>query len=775
MGVLYSYAVTTNSSGCTGGCTPVSYSLINTGITPPPTGMAINSSTGALSWTPAAGQTGYIPVTLKATFGTSGKIATQSYNISVPAITSTPVLTAAVSTQYLAYTTALDQAGGNFTYSLTTAPTGMSIDGTGRISWTPAQNQGSSSVPVTVRATVSGATPPVYASQSFNISVVSVTSTPVTTALTGYAYSYQVASTGTSLTYSLDTAPTGMTVSSSGLITWPNPTTGNIPVTVRVTTGGASYVTQPYTLVVSVPPPPPPAPELVPQGGGLSGYCSVLHTFSWNAVTPQDANPVWYNVQVDTVNTFNSPNLQQYGWQAATSASLNLALYGGSSGQTWYWRVQARDNGLPQLITSSAAASFTDGAVSWDCGCDNSCTSSCPLVYSWNGTGFGYETDLQGPAISQIKKGARNVTLYQPSYITLEDLVPDSDNRYRVKIWESLIEATLLDEAKLLAIDYPAGYRVASSGAENTYYYGYADPFRIYTLKDPVLPLSAIDKHGADVLAQVSEVDDNPAPMTADDPDNYYTFDFGTIQHPEFAKLVIDSWQIINSKIYLSTQTIQPYVEVVDGSGAWVKVKSFGMPMGDLKTMIVDLSGKFLSNDHRIRVHLGIKKAQVWVIDRISLDDSAPVSVTVQEITASSADLQQGGHAIIEMNTEKHRILASEQSLPLHPEYYGYGSFTRYGDVGELIGARDDKYVIMNYADKLDLTFPALPAPQPGMERGFILKADNYYKEFKEYKYLDPLPFHGMSDYPPPAGESYPTDEDHNLYRQLYNTRVVGP
>jgi hypothetical protein len=73
------------------------------------------------------------------------------------------------------------------------------------------------------------------------------------------------------------------------------------------------------------------------------------------------------------------------------------------------------------------------------------------------------------------------------------------------------------------------------------------------------------------------------------------------------------------------------------------------------------------------------------------------------------------------------------------------------------------------------LTFPALSPPPAGMTRGFILKADNYYKEFKEYKYLEPLPFHGMSDYPPLAPEAYPTDADHNQYRLQYNTREVLP
>ena len=523
---------------------------------------------------------------------------------------------------------------------------------------------------------------------------------------------------------------------------------------------------------ISTDPLPPIAPVLIVQANGNTACTTAYtHNLQWNAVTAPDGHAVEYYLQLDTASSFDSANLQQPGWQSAATWTTPTPITTG----TWYWRVKARDAVDTAMESSySVNGSFID-TYTWDCSCDNSCASSCPLVYSWNGTGYSYETDLQGPAISQIKKGARNVTLYQPSYITLDGLVPDANNQYRVKIWESLIEATLLDEAKLLAVDYPQGYQLASTGAENTYYYGYVDPFKIYTLKDPVPPITATDKLGNNVLANLQNVDNNPAPMTADDPDNYYTLDFGTIQHPENAKLVIDAWQIINSKIYLSTVTIQPYVEVVDADGLWVKVKSFGMPMGDLKTMIVDLSNKFLSSDHRIRVHLGIKKAQIWVIDKIRLDDSAPVSVSVQELAASSADLQVGGHAIKDMNTEQHRILVNEQSLPAHTGYYGFGNFTRLGEVGELLTQRDDKYVIMNYADMLDMTFPALAAPQAGMTRGFLLKADNYYKEFKEYKYLEPLPFHGMSDYPPPAPQAYPTDLEHNQYRQDYNTRIFTP
>lgn len=771
VGTAYSYTATANVAGRTG---TIVYSLVT-----PPTGMTINGSTGVINWTPAAGQAGSNSVTVKATIGsyTPTVYATRIFTIAVPSITSSAVTTAVVGSAYSYTVTATDPIGGTFSYALTNPPTGMTINSsTGVISWTPATGQ-SGNVPVTVTATVGGA----VATQAFTISVLKITSTPITSAYIGWQYGYQVTTAGTPIGYSLDTAPSGMTINvSTGAVTWVpvSGQTGSNAVTVKVTTSGNLYVTQSFTITVASVPPAPTLTSPANSTAYSGGYAGSgpLVTFTWNPIT-SDAQ---YYVRVSTDATFATTNYTS-GW--VTGASWQATIVPGATAQTYYWQVQARDPASLQTTSWSGSWSLS---VTDTCGGDTCCgdlcclyggsycgSSSCPLVYSYNGAQYGYESDLQGPAISPIKKGARNVTLYQPSYIVLEDLAADSSNQYRVKIWESLQEATMLDEAKLLAVDYPQGYEIVSSMAENTYYYGYVDPFRIYTIKEPVPPVTATDKYGTDILASVLDVDDNPARMVPDDPDNYYTFDFGAIQHPENAKLVIDAWQIINSKIYTSTVTIQPYIEVMDTNGAWVKVKSFGMPAGDLKTMVIDLSNKFLSTDHRVRVHLGIKKAQVWVIDRIRLDDSAPVNVAVQELQASSADLQtETRHAIEAMNTLQHRIIVSEGNLTLNTSYFGYGNFTRLGEVGELLTQRDDKYVIMNYADKLELKFPALPAPQAGMTRGFILKADLYYKDFKDYNYIEPLPFHGMSDYPYPATEAYPTDADHEQYRLDYNTRV---
>ena len=499
----------------------------------------------------------------------------------------------------------------------------------------------------------------------------------------------------------------------------------------------------------------PAAPAINLHGNYDSGCSDTSVTVTWNPVASTDGGPVDYYVSTTEGDSGWLPS-GQTGWSFTNCAGCGVT-----------WQVQARDHNHQAAVSAWSSPEYF-----YDIG--SACySSSCPLIFTWNGSDFSYATDLQGPIIglppSNIQKDPR---LYQPVYVVLDGLVPDEHGVYKVKIRESLPEITFVDEVKLLAVDYPEGYQIATSSVENTYDYNYANPFRIYTIKDPVLPVSATDKDGNDILALVVSVDNNPAPVVADSIDNFYTFDFGVIQHPENAKLLIDGWSIYGVKKFTAATTIQPYIEVVDGNGNWVKVKSIGTPAGDLKTMVIDISNIFLSSDLRIRVHLGIRRGSRWVIDRVRLDDSAPVGVTVQEIQASNGYLELGGKAIQSMATLQSRIIASDAGGPLDPSGFGYGSFTKYGEVGALLSAKDDMFVIMMYGDRMDMFFQAPGQPQPGMIRGIIIKADLFYKTLTTSNVVDPLPFHGMSAYPYSAPETYPTDDAHQHYILNYNTRT---
>ncbi|MFZ6680633.1 transglutaminase-like domain-containing protein, partial [Undibacterium sp. Tian12W] len=84
-------------------------------------------------------------------------------------------------------------------------------------------------------------------------SVPVITSAPVTAAVAGLAYRYSVAAQdpkGATLSYSLTDAPSGMSISSTGVISWASPVLGSFNVTLRADNGKA-YAEQRYLLTVS--------------------------------------------------------------------------------------------------------------------------------------------------------------------------------------------------------------------------------------------------------------------------------------------------------------------------------------------------------------------------------------------------------------------------------------------------------------------------------------------------------------------------------------------
>ena len=250
VGVAYAYQVyATDPDG-----DPMTYAL-----TAAPMGMTI-SATGRIDWTPAIGFGGTqsVQVTVRDSKGAS---AVQNYTLYVaqsanqpPKITSTPIYKGAPGVVYSYQVVATDADKDIITYSLDQAPVGMTIDVNGVVMWfTPTVGE----YDVQIRASdPRGA----YATQTYKLRIVAnnvptITSTPVTTAATGRPYSYQVTATdpdGDFLTYALTGAPSGVTISSTGLISGTPATVGNYNMVVTVSDGQAS-VQQTFTLAVKEP------------------------------------------------------------------------------------------------------------------------------------------------------------------------------------------------------------------------------------------------------------------------------------------------------------------------------------------------------------------------------------------------------------------------------------------------------------------------------------------------------------------------------------------
>ena len=524
------------------------------------------------------------------------------------------------------------------------------------------------------------------------------------------------------------------------------------------TSGGSA---RGYFGIVSTTVAAPAAPTLVAEPDTGDYYATVTVVLQWNPVTSPDGDPVEYLIQVDDDPAFGSINHGSVDWISATTFQVTVAT--SETGKAWYWRVMARD-----AVHTGASSDWSavDGflAYIW--------LSSCPFIYVWDGGAYRYQTDIQSEAIglNPDRPINQSVALYRAAYFPLPDLAPDADGLLRLKVRETLTEVSYFDEGRLLYVDHPEGTEVFSSSAMTTYSFGYVDPHFTYTAAAPRLPNEAWDTLDRDVLPQLSSVDDWPAPARMDDLD-FYTLDFGHIDDPGNAKLLVDGWSIYGLG---GRDAVQPWIEVRDATGAWVEVLRTGTPAGDLKTIVLDIGGLFITDDHKIRLHLGTRPGARWVIDRVRLDDSAPVAIQTMELDPLYAELRHGGRATYAKSSLTHRIAALPDQQPDDPSCYGYGTFTRYGDVTDLMRAADDMYAVMRHGDEVLLLFPGGPPPAAGMTRTYMLKADVFYKGFKYHgPYVDPLPFHGMSGYPYPAYESYPQDAAHQNYRATYNTREL--
>jgi large repetitive protein len=227
--------------------------------------MAITSA-GLVTWTATAAPAGTQHVVITASDGRGGSTG-QTFDLSVvtsaanqpPTITSAPPGPAVVGMPYRYQVVASDADGDPVSFSLTTAPAGMTISAGGLVTWTPTAGQsGTQAISITVRDGRGAGI-----NQVFNLSVATgasnglpvISSKPPATVQLGLTYLYVVQAAdadGDPLTYRLTTAPAGMNISSAGVVTW-QPTAAQVganEVELQVDDGLGGVVVQAFTLSV---------------------------------------------------------------------------------------------------------------------------------------------------------------------------------------------------------------------------------------------------------------------------------------------------------------------------------------------------------------------------------------------------------------------------------------------------------------------------------------------------------------------------------------------
>ena len=415
-------------------------------------------------------------------------------------------------------------------------------------------------------------------------------------------------------------------------------------------------------------------------------------------------------------------------------------------------------------------------------------SGSCPMIWTWNGAGFEFISDVLG--VAPLGASAGDGTYFpvdHTEYINIPgDAFAERNGQYELRVTEELAEVSYLDQIQLIAVDHPVTVDVYNN--EKFQAPPYPD-LKLYGVSKRIAPVSARDQQGRDVRDLVLHRDERY-------PDTFrrtrggtaepwhLDLDFGTAAPDNRALLVLNGWvdwadgsTFLQAAQESKAGLMTPSLQVKDAQGRWQTViADMGMPAGKPKTIVVDLTGKFLSQSREVRIVTNL--CVYW--DEIFLsEDPEPPQTRLTNVPLASADLHFRGFSRVAIHPERKQ-----------PEHFFYanaressmwnptpGLYTRYGEVRTLLNDVDDRLVLMGSGDETRLLFNAraLPRLPQGWRRDFLLKVDGWAKDRDANTAFSqtvlPLPFHGMSGYPYRATEKFPDDPLHRQYQREWNTR----
>jgi Tfp pilus assembly protein PilF len=417
--------------------------------------------------------------------------------------------------------------------------------------------------------------------------------------------------------------------------------------------------------------------------------------------------------------------------------------------------------------------------------------TSCPLLYAWNGSEYMFVTDfLGGSAIGYLTApGSYNYPDTDEYIRVTGDQLKERDGVLSLRMNNQLEEVIYFDAVKLLAVDHPADTEIYPN--ERLLPAPPYPKFKIFSVKSPRPPISAIDAAGKDILPLIKDTDRQY-------PDGFeklrfkgyakehaITLDLGDLKGAGRVLLLMTAWiDYADSTANLAAsqagaKLIPPYLQVKNRKGEWETVMpQMGFPAGLPKTMTVDLTGKFLCDDAHVRIVTSMRI--YW--DQILVDTSAgnsPSKVTTRSLMR--ADLRHRGFPREYSPDGRMPLIYDYRTIePSAPWKAHLGNYTRFGDVRQLLLAPDDMYVITRSGDEIQVDFDAraLPALPHGWKRTYLILSEGFGKDMDinsaRPDTIGELPFHGMKSYPYSMGDRYPITRRHEEYLRTYNTRTVN-
>ena len=519
-----------------------------------------------------------------------------------------------------------------------------------------------------------------------------------------------------------------------------------------------------------------------------AGDCGYIYTSTnggdtWT--TQSNMSSCWYSTGMSSDGTKMVAGVSGGNiWASANSGST----WADVNGSVYYYRVRSLN--AEGNITTSDEYSLMYGLG-----------SSCPFVFTWDGTKYNFIIDASSAATlgsgGELHAWKANPFYKATSYPNPESYVKipsgfltsrtvGSESYYDVKTTFELNETNYYDQAALQVVDHSPSVNVFPDYRNNA---------QIHTIsKSAPAPVLVTDGTGRDVTSLISAADNvlwhgkgttSPSSLTI-------KLLAGTTT-PAHLKLLIKRGKEGNQ----SGGTGSDVLQYKNSSGVFVSVPSSYNPFSGtragapassrnlsntygLDTKVIDLSGLSIK-DNEIRFLAGNNQL-FWVIDQLAVDTSADEAVTTTTLAPYAADFHfRGVSELVSSDSDDPHLDIDQPDYAHLAKTVGAGNpltgyATRYGDVLPLVTTEDDKFVIATQGDELALKY-SIPAQADGTERDFLYKTIDYHKSYHAPlgDQIAPLPFKAMTQYPYHTDvEHYPTDAGHQVYQDTYNTRSVS-
>jgi len=390
-------------------------------------------------------------------------------------------------------------------------------------------------------------------------------------------------------------------------------------------------------------------------------------------------------------------------------------------------------------------------------------TSSCPVLFAWNGKEHVFVTDCLGVGgIGFLWKPGEYVPpTPRESVLLPEGALAPREGRFVLKLGEPMEEACYLDGARLLVHDLPPGWKMAvdermavagppASGAPLLY-------------REERLPSRVVDRDGRDVTRAVTEADLEAAPLPPKDrrflgriaPASWtLEFDAPLDPGPGAPWLVVDGWveypyaQTMFAAWQAGASYDAPTLEARGEDGTWSVVQEqFGYPAGMPRRMAFPL-GALPAGAQALRLSTNM---EVY-FDRIAVArvEACP-QARVVEAPLRIARLGRVGFARRSTGPQMQPHYDYARRKPFWDARHQEGLYTRFGDVRDLVAEVDDAVAVFGPGEEVHLEFDGSTAPLPeGWSRRHVLVLNGWCKDMdlytKDGETVGPLPLRDGSE-----------------------------